>query len=187
MTTRHASAEKAEDIREDQATPDAVPESSAAATDDAHSVVLKTRFGTISFPLANALSAPKGLPGFPDREAFGLAPVPDPRFEQFMLFQALDDESLSFIVLPVEQGSEAIKSEDLDKAASNLGMNRDDVAVLLVVSVRRNGDAAEISVNLQAPILVDTGQRIAVQYILGEGYPVRQVISTATVGGEGSR
>jgi flagellar assembly factor FliW len=49
--------------------------------------------------------------------------------------------------------------------------------VLLVVSIRKSGDKAAISVNLRAPLVVDVKGRTAWQFVLSnQEYSVRHAI-----------
>ena len=52
---------------------------------DADTAVIETRFGEIEFRLENAIHMPRGMLGYADYHAFGLANMPDPKLEQFKL------------------------------------------------------------------------------------------------------
>jgi flagellar assembly factor FliW len=58
-----------------------------------------------------------------------------------------------------------------------MGIAPADGAILLVVSVRKSGEAVSISVNLRAPIVIDTANRHAWQHVLANpAYSVRHVL-----------
>lgn len=140
------------------------------------SVAVDTRFGEIEFDWDKAIYMPVGLLGFPDHHAFGLANLPDPKLEQFKLLQCLTDATLSFIVAPYNAASGALEPDDVDNAVASLAIPREDVALLLVVTVRPSdaGDSIHMSVNLQAPIMLDTNRQVAWQYVMpNEKYPVQ--------------
>ena len=143
------------------------------------SVIIETRFGEIAFEWDKALYMPVGLLGFPDRHAFGLANLPDPGLEQFKLMQCLTDASLGFIVAPYNPQSQAIEEQDIDTAIASLAIPPADAAILLVVTVRPNpeGDGIQMSVNLQAPIVLDANRQVAWQHVMpNEKYPVQHTL-----------
>lgn len=140
------------------------------------SITIETRFGEIEFDWDKAIYMPVGLLGFPDHHAFGLANLPDAQLDQFKLLQCLTDTTLSFIVAPYNPESEAIEAQDLDNAIASLAIPKEDVSVLLVVTLRPNeqGGGISMSVNLQAPVILDTNRQIAWQSVMPhEKYPVQ--------------
>jgi flagellar assembly factor FliW len=140
-------------------------------------VVLDTRFGRFAFDPAQAIEFPRGLLGFPAHRNFGLTSLPDARLQQFMLLQSLSDANLSFLVLPVVDGNGPISPEDLAAARKDLDISQENLAVVLIVSIRRVAGETQISVNLRAPVLMDAGRRTGAQVVLPNGdYPVRHVL-----------
>ena len=140
------------------------------------SITIATRFGDMKFEWDKAVYMPVGLLGFPDYHAFGLANLPDKQLDQFKLLQCLTDETLSFIVAPYNMESDAIEAQDLDHAIASLAIPKENVSVLLVVTLRPNeeGDGISMSVNLQAPVMLDTDRQIAWQFVMPhEKYPVQ--------------
>lgn len=142
----------------------------------AEKMTIATRFGEMEFGWDKAIYMPVGLLGFPDHHAFGLANLPDAQLDQFKLLQCLTDTTLSFIVAPYNPESEAIEAQDLDNAIASLAIPKEDVSVLLVVTLRPNeqGGGISMSVNLQAPVILDTNRQIAWQSVMPhEKYPVQ--------------
>ncbi len=138
---------------------------------------VKTRFGLIEFDLNQALTFPKAIPGFVGYERFGLAMIPSETQTSFMLLQALDPDDLSFIVLPYDVAAGLIDIKDIDAAQQHLGIAPANCAIMLIATFRRMGDSFETSVNMRAPIFVDTDNRLAWQYILSnDRYEVRHVL-----------
>lgn len=155
------------------------PEPLNAVSSDA--VIIETRFGDLEFRLQNAIYMPRGMLGYTDFHEFGLANLPDPKLDQFKLFQSLEDPSLSFIVAPLNPGVETIDSGDIEAACELLSIDPANAIVLLVVSTRQIGPATQISVNLRAPVIIDGANQNAHQHVLTNNrYPVRQVIGTAS-------
>lgn len=140
-------------------------------------VVLDTRFGRLAFDPNQSIEFPRGLLGFPAHRNFALTSLPDLRLQQFMLLQSLTDSNLSFLVLPVTDSSGPIAPEDIAAAQEELDISPGNVAVVLIVSIRRVGGDTQISVNLRAPVLMDAGRRSGAQVVLTNGdYPVRHVL-----------
>lgn len=140
-------------------------------------VTVETDFGTMEFNRANSIRLTSGMIGYPNHCEFGLATLPDPRFEKFKLLQCLDDTDLSFLVLPLEFLPDAIATADLDEVVEALSIEAGHAAFLLVVTVRKTDDGAQLSVNLRAPVVVDTAGRRGRQVVLSNSaYTVRHLL-----------
>jgi flagellar assembly factor FliW len=140
-------------------------------------IVIQTRFGRFAFDPAQAIEFPRGVLGFPAHRSFGLTALPDARLRQFMLLQSLTDTNLSFLVLPVTGTEGPIAPADIASAREALGISAADLAVILIVSIRKVGGETQVSVNLRAPILMDAARRTGAQVVLSNGdYPVRHVL-----------
>jgi len=138
---------------------------------------VKTRFGVIEFDLNQALTFPKGIPGFVGYRSFGLAMIPSETQSSFMLLQALEPDDLSFIVLPYEPVAGLIDAKDLEAALQSLSLAPENCAIMLIATFRRMGGSFETSVNMRAPIFIDTANRTAWQYILAnDRYEVRHTL-----------
>lgn len=144
--------------------------------------IVETRFGVMDFDLDNALVTPNGIPGFADKRRFGLGRLPGTQGEQFLLLQSLEDAQLSFIVLPASLEDGPLAREDIADGIATLGIAPENVAVLLIVAAREEAGERLISVNLRAPVFVDTSTRQAFQYVLANNrYPVRHLISRSPI------
>lgn len=136
-----------------------------------------TRFGVIEFDLNQALTFPKGIPGFVGYQAFGLAMIPSETQSGFMLLQALEPDDLSFIVLPYEPAAGLIEPKDIEAALQSLDIAAQNCAIMLIATFRRMGNSFETSVNMRAPIFIDTQSRQAWQYIMpNDRYEVRHTL-----------
>lgn len=156
------------------------PSLEPAIAADPDVVTIETRFGDLEFQLKNSIYMPRGMLGYAEQHIFGLANMPDPKLEQFKLFQSLEEASLSFIVAPMTAGSETIEVGDIEAACETLSIDPANAVLLLVVSTRRIGASTQITVNLRAPILLDGENQNAYQHVLmNNKYPVRQIIGTA--------
>ncbi len=157
------------------------PSAAAQGGDAATSVVINTRFGAIEFHWDKAVYMPIGVLGFPEHHVFGLAHLPHDKLSQVKLMQCLTDPSLCFIVAPYNEDSAAIEKKDLDRARESVSIAEGEMAVMLVVSVRANEeeDGIEMSVNLQAPILIDADRQTAWQVVLpNEDYAVQAPLAS---------
>jgi len=168
--------------RESQAARMAAPAShggyaSAPPSGGDQKTTVKTRFGLIEFDLNQSLTFPKGIPGFIGYHSFGLAMIPSETQSSFMLLQALDPDDLSFIVLPYDPAAGLIDEQDITTAQQHLGIAVPDCAIMLIATFRRMGGSFETSVNMRAPIFIDTASRQAWQYIMAnERYEVRHTL-----------
>ena len=147
------------------AVPTNVPPAHPATPADAP-IAVESRFGTVVISSAARMTFPQGLLGFSDYHSFGIAPLPDGKHPQFRVLQSLEAAELAFLVAPLNLDSGAVALEDIDEACRTLAIARDDLLVLLIVTVRREGETAQVSVNLRAPLFVDAARGIARQYVM---------------------
>lgn len=155
----------------------ALPLHAPAAFGPPEYIEIETRFGPISFKTENAIEMPFGLPGFPGRRMFGLSAIADHKLDQFLLFQDLDDAKLCFLVLPLPIGNALLEADDATEALETLGISRANAALLLIVTLRQEQGGVVTSVNLRAPIILDTQRRIARQYVMPNNkYAIRHAI-----------
>lgn len=129
-------------------------------------LMIESRFGTLTVRSHASLLFPQGLLGFTDYRNFALADLPDGKQPQFKALQCLTDANLAFLVAPLPSNSTAIDADDIQEACNSLSISPEDLAVVLIVTVRRDDDGAHVSVNLRAPVLIDTRNRVARQYVL---------------------
>ena len=152
----------------------------AAAPDQqsGSSVTVNTRFGVIEFDRSSTVTFPKGLPGFKDYHEFGLTKLPGTEQSNIVLLQAIEPSDLSFFVCSYEPSAGLIDNADLAEACQVLGIRQEDCAIALIANFHRDGGSTRISVNMRAPILMDTVNRLAWQHILSnDKYDVRHMLS----------
>ena len=141
-------------------------ETSAAPAEEPKALLIESRFGSLTINPNTTLMFPQGLLGFADYRDFALAELPNGKQPQFKALQCLTDPSLAFLVAPLPSDSSAIDRVDVEEACRSLDIHTEDVAIVLIVTVRRDDNGAHASVNLRAPILIDTNHRVARQYVL---------------------
>ena len=155
------------------------PEDAAGAVE---TIAVDTRFGKITFSQKNIVEFPQGLIGMPDSRRFGLSPIPDTRMGQFMILQSLDNFGLSFLVLPLQPGANTVTPEDAHEACAALAIPEEDADFFTIVTVRKSGSGIAVSINLRAPIVVDSKSHVARQYVLAYGInltPDQSIIAIA--------
>lgn len=158
--------------------PETLPANTPEIFGDESMMLITTRFGPMEFGRDNAVCMPRGLLGYADRHDYGLAGLPQPGLEQFMLLQSLDDADLSFIVTPLNRDGKTMAEGDIESACSTLSLDPGPAAVLLVVSTKRLQHLTQISVNLRAPIFVDVEAHKGWQHVLlSSRYPVQHIIN----------
>ena len=157
------------------AEPAAAAEQVVAAA--AGKVTIDTRFGVIEFDRADAIRMPRGLLGYTEFREYGLSDLPNPGVSQFKLLQSLVEPTLSFVVAPFNIECGAIDADDLEGACRSLSVTLENLAMLLIVATRKIGPETQVSVNLRAPIFIDTVSQTGWQFVLpSDRYPIRHVI-----------
>ena len=140
-------------------------------------VSIVTRFGTVEFDRAQAITFPRSIPGFAGYGEFGLCRIPDCDAPNLMLLQSIEPQDLAFIVMSLEPDSGLYDEEDIETANHHLGIEIANSAIILIVSFQQIQGDQVMCVNLRAPVIIDTANRLAWQYILpNDRYPVRHVV-----------
>ena len=140
-------------------------------------IVLQTRFGEMTVDPETVLRLPRGLMGFGNLHHYALATLSEERYGRFRVLQSIDAPEVSFVVLPYEPSDALITEADLGAALEALSIEPGQAAILLIVSIRRSGEKATVSVNLRAPVVIDLKRRIAWQHVLSNPeYSVRHTL-----------
>jgi flagellar assembly factor FliW len=148
----------------------------------AEAAPLVTRFGPLPRDPERMIVFPHGLLGFADRHRYLLAEIPGAD-AAFKLLQSIDDPELSFIVLPLGLSDGPIAGPDLAAARTARAIEDAALAVLAIVTVRAEAERVDLTVNLRAPLLVDTGRRLGYQHVLpDDSYPLRHPLPRADAG-----
>jgi flagellar assembly factor FliW len=143
---------------------------------------IATRFGELTYDPADTVDMPRGMPGFAGNQRFAFACLADPNHASLRVMQSLTDPAVAFLVAPIAESQGLFGAADLHEAQAVIGAPPQDLAIAVVVSVRRQPGSIQISANLRAPILIDTRNRRAVQYVLSNStLSVRHTISTVQI------
>lgn len=137
-----------------------------------HGRRIASRIGPIVVDAQKLIAAPRGLFGFEALRQFALLRLPPARFGPLGLIQCLDDPSAAFLFHADIPTATLYRPGDLESAGCELGIAADDAATLILVTARPV--PVGLTMNLRAPVLVDTARRLAFQHILASGdYPLR--------------
>lgn len=119
-----------------------------------------TRFGTLEVPEEERMRLLRPMPGFPDTH--GLVKVILPAQAPFIWLQSLEQPPVAFMALPVEllRADYALKLPPWDRGLWSRAASPE---VLALVSFQE-----EATVNLAAPVLLDSKRRVALQ-VLNQG------------------
>ncbi|NDF12876.1 MAG: flagellar assembly protein FliW [Proteobacteria bacterium] len=126
---------------------------------------IESRYGPVQVNLKQAMFFPKGLIGMPEMANFALANLPDKRMENFKLLQSLDDHRLSFVVLPLIPDGPLYDQKDIDECCQALEIKRENLVLMAIVTVQRTADKTRVTANIRAPLVVDSEEKVAIQYV----------------------
>ncbi len=135
------------------------------ADGDSSEVTIESRYGAVTVNLKNAIFFPKGILGLPDCKDFCIATLPDKRMERFKLLQSLNDAKLSFVVLPLAADTPLIDKADIQECCTVTQIKPENLVILAIVSVQKTPEKTRITANVRAPIIVDTNDKLAIQYV----------------------
>lgn len=141
--------------------------------------VIKNKFGEIIVDLDKSIHFPLGILGMNAFKEFYLAPCPVQKFKQFLLMQSAQTDDLVFMVLPLDiDNQNYIKSQDLDEAFEQIGINKDNASIVLIAATKEDQDGVKrITVNVRAPVFIDSEKKSAIQYVLHNNeYDVQQFL-----------
>ena len=139
---------------------------------------IATRFGEVALNPDRLITFPSGVLGFAECQRYLLADLPDPRVV-FKLLQAIDAPELAFLVLPLDPVAGPISRRDLELACADLGFDWQSLVVLGIVTIRSD-DGVRFSINLKAPLLIDSRRQVGRQHVFAsEAYPLRHDLPRA--------
>jgi flagellar assembly factor FliW len=139
-------------------------------------MILSTqRFGEVSIPDGKIITMPKPVLGFEHLKRYCIIERDD--CEPFLWFQSIDDPGVAFMIVnPIVFCSDyriEVNPRELDEL--KIGDVR-EVETYAIVTVPAN--PAEISINLQGPLIINTRNRLAKQLVLvNSSYRVRHLLS----------
>lgn len=135
---------------------------------DNTAIKIENQLGSFEFTPEQALSFPNGLIGFAGLESFALANLPGDESDQFKVLQCLEIPELSFIVLPYAAEGSLLADKDITEVTEKFQIKKEDLALLFIITIRSTGENMKVTMNLRAPVVVDTKSRTGRQYILSD-------------------
>lgn len=140
---------------------------------------LATRFGEVRLDGDRLITFPAGLLGFADCRRYALADLPG-RPVAFKLLQSVDEPELAFLVLPLDLVEGPIGRSDLEQACDELGLEWQTLVALALVTLRQEDAKVHFSINLKAPLLIDSRRQLGRQHVFaGDAYPLRHDLPRA--------
>jgi flagellar assembly factor FliW len=138
-------------------------------------IIETTHFGQIEINEENILDFEEGILGFEDIRRFGIINSEDPE-SPFSWIQAIEKPELAFALVDPFAIKKDYDFELKDENANFLRIeDPSQVAVFAIVVIPE--DTKKISMNLKAPIIVNTNNKKAAQIILNsDKYTVRHFI-----------
>lgn len=131
-----------------------------------------TRFGSIQYTEKDVMVLPAGLVGFGFLHSFLM--VPHRQGSPFRWLQSVDDPAIAFLVTNPWDYEETYHPEISDEDTETLGLaGADDFCIWTTVNLR-DRDLGKMTLNLAAPIIVNTEKRVGKQVVLeGQAYNMR--------------
>lgn len=150
---------------------------SSSMTGDKDLVTVESRFGVFEFDRNLCIRMPKGLLGFNDFHEFGITQIPNEKLAPLLLLQSIESAELTFVVRPLETVAELLDEADIAEAFDTLSIDRSVGIVVLLTTFHRTPEGLKQSVNLRAPLLIDSDSKQAWQYIFrSDRYNVRHML-----------
>ena len=126
---------------------------------------IKTKFcGEMEYSEENVIAFQEGIPGFSDLHKYALIPIND---LVFSYMQSLEDEKICFIVMPPAFAEPGYDINISDTTVEKLKVEKpEDVNVYSIVTIPDNIN--DMTINLKAPIILNTKNNKAVQEVLDD-------------------
>ncbi|MBP9674012.1 MAG: flagellar assembly protein FliW [Bacteriovoracaceae bacterium] len=122
-----------------------------------------SRFGEVSVKDEDVIHFPQGILGFDSLKKFFIV---DPNDKNLILWlQSVDNENIAFPILEpkIFEPTYQVEISPTETASLQLS-NIENCEIYAIVTIPKN--TAEISINMKAPIIINTQNRIARQIVL---------------------
>ena len=131
-------------------------------------------FGTIDIEEEKIITLEKGMIGFPDFKKFTLIFDEEKGLDksQIMWLQSMDDGETAFPVMIPCKIKEDYSPTINDELLSPLGdLNEENIFILVTVTVPKKVE--DFTVNLKAPIIINTDNMKGAQIIVEDNLPIK--------------
>lgn len=130
------------------------------------------RFGVLEVNEEDVIVFPAGIPGFPDVHKYLILEHSDEGV--FHILQGVDDPAVAFILIDPRTFVPDYTVEVVRDEVEELQLEEDDEAVVLAIVTVPPGNPSAMTVNLQAPIVLNARTRIGRQVVLTDSpYSIR--------------
>lgn len=138
------------------------------------------RFGTVTVPDDKTITMERPILGFEQLSSFCLVDVPD--LAPFLWFQSTEDPAVAFLVVNPCVFYPTYRIEINPKEIAELRVAQaKSIETYVIVTLSDN--PAQISINLQGPILINTENNLAKQLVLvNSQYQVRHFLQDVLEG-----
>ncbi|WP_139996961.1 flagellar assembly protein FliW [Paenibacillus paridis] len=136
-------------------------------------VIETSRFGLLDIEEEQIISFTGGIPGFKDYERYTIVTIED---SPFQYLQSIEEGSLAFIIVSPFDFFKEYEFDLPEQLKSEMNISRNDqIQVYNIVNV--HGDLASATINLAAPVIINTVDRIGIQYIFPNGaYSIHEAL-----------
>ncbi len=139
-------------------------------------------FGEIDIAEDKIITLENGMIGLPDYRRFALIFDEGAEKKAFVMWlQSMDDPETAFPVMQPNLVKEDYNPTVNEEMLSPLGVLTDENTYVLVILTAR-ADVKQTSVNLKAPIIINTDTKKGCQIIIDGDYPVKYRIYEAAQG-----
>ncbi len=126
---------------------------------------IKTRqFGKITIDEEKIINMPAGIPGFQDKKRYLI--LKKEEAAPFLFFQCVDDPDLSFVIIDPKgvMPDYSVEEKEIKKVMS-WDFDVDEINMFVIVTIP-SGVPENATVNLLAPLVINTGKKEGLQLIL---------------------
>lgn len=138
------------------------------------------KFGTIEIDEDKIISMPDGLPGFPGFTQFVL--LEDTTSKPFCWFQSVENPELALVVMSpfIFKPDYEIDVEPGDVSKRWNAVKPEDLVIYVVINVGEEAGVKKITANLIGPIIVNSKNNEAIQFVISDsGYSFQHDVLAA--------
>ena len=134
------------------------------------------RFGTLEVAPDRVIEFPLGLPGFEPLRRFSLFHPETQTDPAYFILQCLDDPEVAFHIADPTRFGYGYEIELSDEETAAIGLADAADAAVAVFLIR---DGGPLRANMNAPIVINTRSRLALQYVCDKvGTDHRRIVAT---------
>ena len=134
------------------------------------------RFGTLDVAPDRVIEFPLGLPGFEDLRRFSVFHPETPADPVYFILQSVDDPAVAFHIADPGRFGFGYEIHLSDQEAATIALADPADAAVAVLLIR---DGGPLRANLDAPLVINTRSRLALQYVCDKvGTDHRRIVAT---------